>query len=447
MPKLFIARLVLVCSPFITSSSESGFDVTKFGAIGDGIVDDSHSIVLAIAAARAHSPSTVHFPEGKIFLTRPFNISSYITLRVDGTIRGITGNNSKVGKEFIFDGGWAAIPPLPSYGSDRDIGAKSRYQALIMAEGARSVAITGTGTIDGQGPWWWEQHKNHTLHVGRPHLVEFYNCTGVEVSGVTLRDSPFWTLHPVYCTDVHVHHVTIRARLYAPNADGVDPDSSKNVMIENCDISCGDDHVAIKSGLSDLARTSYPLFATENVTVRNNVLRVGMGISIGSETSGGIRNVTVHSNVIYGGGWSIGLHVKTTLSRGNMVENVAFLNNSIYNTTSFINLQTNYQGGDKMPKGYPPTSVRNISWIGNTYGPADKRGHGGWQCSVNDTCSDLTVVNNTMLDSESGWSCHYIDSYTVSRNVPSGLEECMKGSMNPKDMSKDLDVLNNVLVI
>merc|ERR1739848_612613 len=136
--------------------------------------------------------------------------------------------------------------------------------------------------------------------------------------------------------------------MYAPNADGVDPDSSKNVLIEDNDISCGDDHVAIKSGLSSLARESFPSMATMNVTVRNNMLRIGMGISIGSETAGGISGINIYNNVIHGGGWSIGLHVKTALNRGNVLENVVFRNNTIFNTTGFINMQTNYQGGDHM---------------------------------------------------------------------------------------------------
>ena len=306
-------------------------DVMAFGAKGDGQTDDSKAIVAAVAAAAAKSPCAIDFPAGKTFLTRPFNLSSGLTLQVDGTIRGAVGNNTGRNESVYFFGvpstrvahkppscppgsqpaagvggrcfgeeSWPVIKPLPSYGSDRDIGAPARYQALIMAADARDIVIKGSGTIDGSGPWWWTEHakKPSSLHVGRPHLIEFYNCSQVEVAGVTLRDSPFWTLHVVYSIDIWIHHLTVRARMYAPNADGIDPDSSKNVLIEHCDISTGDDHIAIKSGLSPAARdpANFPLYQTRNVTVRYCTMRTGMGISIGSETSGGIADVHVHGN-------------------------------------------------------------------------------------------------------------------------------------------------------
>jgi polygalacturonase len=331
----FIQLLLLVG----TAQSKS-FDVTAYGAKGDGVADDSTAIRAAVTAAAASGePASVLFPSGT-YLTNPINVTSDdTTLEVMGTIKGRTGaedprmvfgvpcvppttkggaptcpgnvttfprgceGGSKNGVCHPQDeSGWKILPPLPSYGSDRDIGANGRYQALILFAHARNVKIVGTGTIDGAGPWWWDQHKNRTLHIGRPHLIEFYNCTGVEMADVTLRDSPFWTLHPYLSRDVHIHHLTIRARLYAPNADGIDPDSCRNVLIEENDISCGDDHVAIKSGLSDakhtVARENYPVYVTRNVTVRRNIMRTGMGISVGSETSGGMEDVLVEGNTL-----------------------------------------------------------------------------------------------------------------------------------------------------
>jgi len=93
--------------------------------------------------------------------------------------------------------------------------------------------VVRTGTIDGSGDWWWHNQRNRTaVPSGRPNLIQLVNVKGIEVSGVTLQDSPFWCLHPVQSEDIHVHHIKIRSRMYAPNSDGVDPDSSKNVMIE-----------------------------------------------------------------------------------------------------------------------------------------------------------------------------------------------------------------------
>ena len=175
------------------------------------------------------------------------------------------------------------IPPLKSYGDSRD-GTYLQYQAFIYANSANDIAITGSGTIDGQGDWWWANQRNRSLVVsGRPNLVQLVNCTGVDISHVTAKDSPFWCLHPVLCRDVHVHHVTVRSRMYAPNSDGIDPDSSRNVMIEHNDVSCGDDHVAIKAGVcgsSSPNDCNDPMFTsgayrTQNVTVRFNTFRIG----------------------------------------------------------------------------------------------------------------------------------------------------------------------------
>ena len=230
-------------------------DVMKHGAKGDGVSDDSAAVRSAIAAASAGAPATVLLPAGKTFLTKPFNLSSGLTLEVDGTLLGLTPANAPTNASaYIFgtpatrvahqppscppgcfppaslggychSGGedsWPLLPPLPSYGSDRDIGAPARYQALILAAHAENIAIKGSGTVDGAGGWWWRQHaaKPALLHAGRPHLIETYNCTNVEIAGLTLKDSAFWTLHAYLSRNVWIHGLTVRSPLYAPNTDG-----------------------------------------------------------------------------------------------------------------------------------------------------------------------------------------------------------------------------------
>ena len=408
------------------------FDVTQHGATGDGVTDCTDAIAAAVAAAarlmsRARRRPVVRFPAGGRFLTRPFNLSSGLILEVHGTILGATGAEALER--------WHKIPPLPSYGRDRDGAKKERHQALIMAADARDVLVRGRGAIDGQGAWWWD--RRHKLRAGRPHLLELYNCTQSVVAGITLRNSPFWTLHVVYSQHVHIHHVTIRAPLYAPNADGIDPDSSRHVLIEHNDISCGDDHVAVKAGLSALAREAFPRYLTENVTVRHNVLRAGMGISIGSETSGGIRHVDVHSNVLYGEGWSVALHVKTTPHRGNMVEHISFRDNRVFNATAFIRLETGYQGaaGQPLPQEYAPTVIRNLSWVGNSY-ESGGQPRSKWICPTQyRTCEALTIRKNWM-PAGSGWRCSNVASATVEGNSPEGLAGCMHGSGRTLDPRK-----------
>ena len=419
------------------------FDVTHYGAKGDGATDSTVAIEAAIAAAASAARlsdvepwPTVRFPAGT-FLTRPFNLTgSHLVLEVEGTVKAAVGE--RVLRK------WRRIPPLPTYGRDRDGARKSRYQALVLAANVNGLRIRGSGTIDGSGPWWWERRRS--LRSGRPHLLELYNCSHVEVSGVTLRDSAFWTLHPVYSSHVWIHHVTIRAPHHSPNTDGVDPDSCRHVLIEHNNIAVGDDHVAIKSGLSPLARAAFPRFATINVTVRRNTFRTGFGVCVGSETAGGIRDVTVSDNLIVGDGgdgWTgPALHLKTTPTRGNVVEDVRFVRNRVVRRNSFIRLETNFQvrGPEQLPTAYPPTVVRRVEWRENVLesAPAGKRPRAAWMCPANASlCRDLVVTNNRM-PSDGLWKCAHVGG-AISRatgNSPAGLDKCIQRSAGAKPRRK-----------
>lgn len=331
-----------------------------------------------------------------------------------------------------------------------------RYQAFIFANDAQNLKIMGSGVIDGSGDWWWNAHShNHSLlHAGRPDLMQLVNCTHVEITGIELRDSPFWCLHPVYCQHVHIHHMSITARTYAPNSDGIDPDSSSHVLIEHNDIGCGDDHIAIKAGRCGDAEADHlhcatderfqnGLFESKNITVRYNVFRNGMGIAIGSEMSGSIRDVYIHNNSIGvcepGGdcddssccGWSPALHIKTTLSRGGALENIAFHDNTVYNTSAFILLNAHYQQNQygSVPDGYPAVLIRNISFVRNR--ALGTGVHSTWDCSVEDTCHEILVLDNHIqnADDQNPWYCHNIATFEVAGNSPPGLSDCMEGSI------------------
>ena len=138
-------------------------DITSFGAVGDGVSDCTNAIETAVAAVRSTRHKTVVVPKG-VFLTRSFELASGITLQVDGTLRGATGD--AVLKQ------WPQLPPLITYGRDRDGAKPSRYRALIFAAGVTDITIRGRGIIDGAGAWWWDRRKS--LRAGRPHLLELY---------------------------------------------------------------------------------------------------------------------------------------------------------------------------------------------------------------------------------------------------------------------------------
>ncbi|CAE8611824.1 unnamed protein product [Polarella glacialis] len=204
------------------------------------------------------------------------------------------------------------IAPLPSYGWSRDVNCFDesrlvngtvvgvlRYSPVIGAFHARNVTLHGGGSIDGQGQSWYDFCNAHRLLAGRPRLVEFNNCSEMRVHSLVLRDSPFWTVHVVYSNSVHISSLEIYAPENARNTDGVNADSSRDVLIEDCFIADG---VTLKSG-KDLPGIALGL-PLENVLVRNITSPKNSlgGVAIGSEMSGGIRNVTVIDSRFHGEG-------------------------------------------------------------------------------------------------------------------------------------------------
>ena len=380
-------------------------NVARWGVIGDGFHDDTQAMQHAISSAAPHS--VIVIPADRVVITGPLTLHSDLTLRVDGKLQAVDITPSLLELD-----GWPKLPPLVTHGDSSDGGHILQYQALLYASNVTNLRITGTGIIDGRGERWWQAflNKDPMLQAGRPNLIQIVNSTFVQIDSVTLQDAPFWTLHPVLSQSIYIHHITLRSRLYAPNVDGIDPDSCRHVLIEFNDISCGDDHVAIKAGIcggkSSPNKCTDPvwssgLYQSENITVRYNTLRTGMGITVGSETSGGVRNVWIHDNVIGlcetghdtgGCGWGPALHLKTTLSRGGVVENVVFKDNVVYNTSMFILLEMNYQqtGEDEVPSDYPPTTVQNIRYLENrALGSATAA---SFSCSVHHACCGISVV-------------------------------------------------------
>ncbi|WVZ99769.1 hypothetical protein U9M48_045021 [Paspalum notatum var. saurae] len=175
------------------------------------------------------------------------------------------------------------------------------------------------GTIDGQGSVWWDMWKKRTLPFTRPHLLELMYSTDVVVSNLVFQDSPFWNVHPVYCSNVVIANVTVLAPHDSPNTDGIDIDSSNNVCVEDCYISVGDDLISIKSGWDEYGIAfSRP---SSGITIRR-ISGSGpfAGFAVGSETSGGVENVFVEHMDFFSMG--VGIHIKTNLGRGGFIRNI-----------------------------------------------------------------------------------------------------------------------------
>jgi polygalacturonase len=195
------------------------------------------------------------------------------------------------------------------------------HRPCLYASRAEHVTVSGDGVIDGGGTPWWDAFRAGTLGHPRPTLVGLHECTHVVVRDVTLRNSPSWTVHPLLCDDVAVRDVTILNPADSPNTDGIDPESCRNVRISGCHIDVGDDCIALKAGTEAVADPA----PCENVTIVGCTLVHGHGgVVMGSEMSGGIRNIVIADCVFQG--TDRGLRLKTRRGRGGVVEDVRVAN-------------------------------------------------------------------------------------------------------------------------
>jgi polygalacturonase len=302
--------------------------IKDFGGVGDGKTVNTwpfRKAVYRISHMRRVGGTMLYVPPG-VWLTGSFNLTSHMTLYLaKGAILKATQDTRN----------WPLMDPLPSYGRGRELPG-GRYTSLIHGNGLRDVIITGEeGVIDGQGEVWWNMWRRRTLRYTRPNLIEFMHSSDILISNVVLLNSPFWNIHPVYSSNVVIKYVSIFAPHDSPNTDGIDPDSSTSVCIEDTYISTGDDLVAIKSGWDEYGisygRPSY------DITIRR--LRGSSpfsGIAIGSEVSGGVQKVLVEDVNLYNTG--IGIHVKTNVGRGGYIRDVTFKNVYMNNVRKGISI-------------------------------------------------------------------------------------------------------------
>lgn len=302
--------------------------ITDFGGVGDGRTTNTKAFreaIFRIQHLRRRGGTLLYIPPGE-FLTESFNLTSHMTLYL------ATGAVIKATQDTQH---WPLIEPLPSYGRGRER-AGGRYMSFIHGDGLRDVVITGeNGTIDGQGGVWWNMWREGTLQYTRPNLVEFMHSRSIIISNVIFRNSPFWNIHPVYCSNVVIRYLTILAPADSPNTDGIDPDSSSNVCIEDSYISTGDDLVAVKSGWDEYGITyGRP---SKDITIRRITGSSPFaGIAIGSETSGGIENILAEHIALYNMG--IGINIKTNIGRGGFIRNITVSNMYMENVQKGIKI-------------------------------------------------------------------------------------------------------------
>jgi glycosyl hydrolase family 28 len=374
--------------------SDGVFDIKRFGAAGDGKTLCTRAIQHAIDACAAAGGGMVVVPPGQ-YVTGALFLRSNLELR-------LSAGATLLGSQRFED-----YPPIQgrSEGIERKI-----YSSLLTGQDLENVTITGPGVIDGQGARWWQAHETTQamrlqgklrreadnppgapLRWPRPRVVNLIRCRGVVLKTVTVRDGPAWNIHLVYCEDVVVHDVTAIG-LQAANSDGIVIDSCKQVRVSDCSLASGSDCIAIKAGYNeDGRRVGIPC---EDVTIVNcNVaLSIAAGIAIGSETAGGIKNVTISNCSIARSRY--GVQVKSARGRGGTVERIQVSNlvldqikdTGVMISTFYDSVLWQVMFGDKQPSsGNPETdrtirlpvgdgtpTVRDISIRGLTMGQVDR---------------------------------------------------------------------------
>ena len=335
------------------------FDVRSYGAKGDGKTLDTTAIQQALDECGKAGGGVVRFAEGT-YLSKPIHLRNKTELRLDA---GATLKATDERADF----------------ESTVAGGKALFHAFVNAQNLTDIAITGKGTIDGSGARWWipaeaARRKKTGYTLPRPRLIVLTACTNVRVTDVTLENSPLFHLVPVRCDNVTIERVTINAPERSPNTDGIDPTQSRRVRISHCRIDVGDDNIAIKCSGPVAGRTS----SSEDITVTDCVFLHGHGVSIGSETKGGVRNVTVERCSFTD--TDNGIRIKSARDRGGLVENLSYTDITMTNVKPALTITCYYPGipkEDAAEAVTPDTPIfRNIR-IKNLTGdimPAQMRG-------------------------------------------------------------------------
>jgi polygalacturonase/lysophospholipase L1-like esterase len=313
------------------------YNVRHYGAVGDGKTLDTAAIQKALDECGNAGGGTVLVPAGN-YLSKPIILRNNLTLQLE---EGATLKATDEPADFA------------------DPKEEKGVIAFVNGKNLTNITIAGKGTIDGAGERWWPPVKE-AKKTGqpeprrRPRMVVLSKCKGVQVQAVTLQNSPSFHLVPTDCEDVVIDNVTIRAPDDSPNTDAIDPSACKNVLIRKCILDVGDDNVALKSGRSVPGRSA----ACEDITVVDCTFLHGHGMSIGSETVGGVRNLTVR-NCTFKDTVS-GLRIKSYRGRGGLVENVTYSDIKMTNVKIPINITSYYPKIPKEDTAQPVTAETPI---------------------------------------------------------------------------------------
>lgn len=343
------------------------YNVTDYGAVGDGRTDALPAITAAIDAANRDGGGRVLLPPGTWFSDGPVHLKSNVDLHV-----------SKGATLLFTDDTDAYLPQVFTRFEGTEL---YNYSPLIYAHDVTNVAITGKGTIDGNAehgfaPWADLQGpaQSRLREMGatgvpvdqrvfgkgdylRPNMIQLVNATNVLLENYTAVDSPMWVNHVLYSTNVTVRGVHVDS--HRLNNDGIDVDSSNDVLIEGCVFDTGDDSVAVKSGRDqDGWRVGRP---STDVIVRDNQMSGQNALAVGSEMSGGVRDIFMEDNDLVDVASAI--YFKSNPDRGGYIEDVWVRDIRVGDADELLRFQTDYHGwrGEQHPVTYRNFYLQDIT--------------------------------------------------------------------------------------
>jgi polygalacturonase len=339
-------------------------EVTKLGAKGDSISNSKPAFDKAMALCKKNNGGTIIVAKGIYTLNGPIHFASNVKLHLEDGAKIRFGSNPK---------------DYPLVLTSWEGTMLYNYSPMIYGNNVENVAITGNGVIDGEAKNTWIKwkplekkdqmlsremnHKNTPIkervfgdgHYLRPQLIQFINSKNILFENVQIEDSPFWCIHLLKSKSITLRGLKYNA--HNNNNDGIDPEYSSDILIENIQFDNADDNVAIKAGRDDEGRSNSNT-PSENIVIRNCEFKGLHAIVIGSEMSAGVRNVYVE-NSKFRGYLKRGIFIKTNSDRGGFIKNIYFNNIAFGKVEDCLYITANYHGEGS---GLYPSKVSNISF-------------------------------------------------------------------------------------
>jgi len=384
-------------NPALPNIPNHSFNLQDFGGVGDGKTWNTEAFKKAIAAINQQGGGQLIVPEGT-YLTGPITLCSSLDLHLD------SGAIIQAPETFAD----AGLPQPETFNNQQDVLRQVRPTTFIQGQDLHDVAITGDGIIDGAGAHWWAwSERVARAHPGRisyprPKLVTIRNCNRFHVDGVTLRNSPQFHLVPYDTTDLVIEHVKISAPFDAPNTDAIDPSACVNVLIRDCDLDVGDDDVAIKGG-----------GLVNHVLIEDCRIKHGHGISIGSETVGGVRDMLVRRCTF--DQTDNGIRIKSMRGAGGMVENIRYSDIQMKNVDAAIVLDLLYMDNNRPNFRGDPTKIPSIKNVRIDHLKIDNSRSAGRIVGLPDSPISDVTLNDVQITADSDLVFQNTDRVVLNR--------------------------------